>query len=532
MKKIYSLLFLLWTALIFIGCEGKGQLVIKEPPNAKVYIDGKYVGTTPIKLTLKEGKYKITVETSQFDSETKTVQIFFDRTVELSFNPKPKGILEADSKPQGAKVIDGKETLGKTPLKVKLDPGEHILVFKHGSLGASRKVKIEYKKITKLFVNLEKAVVHFYLDPPDAKLLIDDKPIKAPATLELEEGYHKAVVSKGVYEDEFKFYVKKGEEKKITYTLMDVQLPPIQAYAPIEFTKDYKFLISLGKGGIYFWDLEKLKPYISVYDPKDVRNFDKFINFDVSDDNKLIAGVKPIKALKYLLKDKTKKATKILIWDATTLAPIFSKVFYYDITGVAFSKDKNYLFMISKNGQLIKLDIKNKSINIDEITNASLTDIKRIDDRIYVSSDNGRIFAINSLNGDLILSKKIHSKKINRLEISKDGGFIITASNDGTVNILNRDCHIVNTINIKKPVLAANLSISNDALAYSVGKIVKVIDITDKFEKYSIKNLNADVIDIEFWTEDIMVTGSSMKKPEIKLWNKGHLLRKWVQTIE
>ncbi len=532
MRRLYIFLLTAIVPLLFLGCEGKGQLVIKEPPDAKVFIDGKYVGKTPIKLTLKEGRYKVTVETSEFDSETKIVQIFFDRTLELSFSPKPKGILEADSKPQGAKVIDGKEILGETPIRVKLDPGEHILVFKHGSLGASRKVKIEYKKVTKLFVNLEKAVVHFYLNPPDATLFIDGNPVTIPATLELDEGTHKAVVKKGVYEDEFKFYVKKGEEKKITYTLMDVQLPPIQAYAPIEFTKDYKFLVSLGKGGIYFWDLKELKPHISVYDPKDVRNFDKFINFDVSDDKKLIAGVKPIKALRYLLKDKNTPATKILIWNASTLSPVFSKVFYDRITGVSFSKDKNYLFMITDSGNLIKLNIKEGSTVQKQIDKTKLTDIKRLDDRIYISSSSGKIFALDSTGGDIILSKKVHDAKINRLEISKDGSFLVTASDDGKINILNRDLHIVHSFDIGKPVLAGNLSISNDALAYSTGKLVKVIDVTDKFEKYKIDDLNADVIDIEFWTEDIIITGSGVNKPEVKLWNKGHLLRKWVQTIE
>ncbi|NPA52017.1 MAG: PEGA domain-containing protein [Aquificae bacterium] len=532
MKKFFTLFGLFIFSVFLVACEGKGQLVIKEPPNAKVYINGKYVGTTPIKLTLKEGRYKVTVATSEFDEDTKIVQIFFDRTVELTFNPKPKGILEADSKPQGAKVIDGKEILGKTPLRVKLDPGEHILVFKYGSLGASRKVKIEYRKVTKLFVNLEKAVVHFYLDPEDAELYIDNKPIKAPATLELDEGEHIAIVKKGVYEDKFKFYVKKGEEKKITYKLMDVQLPPIQAYAPIEFTKDYKFLVSLGKGGIYFWDLEELKPHISVYDPQDVRNFDKFINFDVSDDKKLIVGVKPIKALKYLLEDKNKPATKILLWNALTLSPTFSQIFYYEIVGASVNKTKDRVFMITKNGDLLKLNITDNQISSVPLDNVPLTDIKRLEDKIYISSSSGKVVVIDSTSGDVLSSKEVHESTINRLEISKDGKYIITASNDGKVNLLDRDINIVKSFDIGKPVYAANISISDDALAYSVGKIVKVINISDLSQLYQIDDLNAKVIDIEFWTEDIIITGSGLEKPEVKLWNKGHLLRKWVQTIE
>ncbi len=532
MKKFLIFIFLIALSIYMVGCEGKGKLVIKEPPNAKVYINGKYVGTTPLELTLTEGKYKVTVETSEYDSETKIVQIFFDRTVELVFNPKPKGILKVDSIPQGAKVIEGKVTYGKTPLTVKLDPGEHLIVLKHGSLGASRKVKIEYRKTKELFVNLEKAVVHFYVHPEDAELIIDGKKISVPATLELDEGKHTAVVKKGVYEDTFKFSVKKGEEKKITYTLTDVQLPPIQAYAPIEFTKDYKFLVSLGKGGIYFWDLKDLKPHISVYDPKDVRNFDKFTNFDVSDDKKLIAGVKPIKALKYTLKYKDKPATKILIWNSETLLPVFSKIFYTNIMGVAFSSDNKHLFMCTDDGRVIKLSIKDGSTTENDIAESAFTDIKRFEDRIFISSENGRLFSIDSKTGELIAHKKVHDSRINRLEISKDGSFVITSSNDGKVHLINRDLHIVDTVDVGKPVLAANLSISDDSLAYSTGKEVKVISATDKYELYTIKDFNGNVIDVEFWTDDILITGSGINTPEIKLWNKGHLLRKWVQTIE
>lgn len=532
MKKFLFIPLLIISAVYLFGCEGKGKIVIKEPPNAKVYIDGKYVGTTPLELTLTEGKYKVTVETTEFDSETKTVQVFFDRVIELIFQPKPKGILKADSIPKGAKVIEGKVTYGKTPLSVKLDPGEHLIVFKHGSLGASRKVNIEYKKVTEIFVNLEKAVIHFNLNPPDAELYVDGKRIEAPATVELEEGVHKAEVKKGVYQDKFKFSVKKGEEKNITYTLKDVQLPPIQAYAPIEFTKDYKFLVSLGKGGIYLWDLKDFKPHISVYDPQDVRNFDRFSNFDVSDNNKLIAGVKPIIALKYTLKYKDRPATKILIWNAETLSPVFSKVFYEDIVGVSFSKDNKSLFMATNDGRIIKLDIKDGSTTETDLTNLKLTDIKRFEDRIFISSEGGRLFAIDSKTGELLLHKKVHDSKINRLEISKDGSFLITSSDDGRIHLINRNLNIVDTIDIGSPVLAANLSISDDALAYSIGKTVKVISATDKYELYTIKGFNGDVVDVEFWTDEILITASGIKTPEIKLWNKGHLLRKWVQTIE
>ncbi|MDQ7055433.1 MAG: PEGA domain-containing protein [Persephonella sp.] len=292
MKKIFAFFLLVAAAMFLSSCEGKGKLVIKEPPNADVYINGKHVGKTPIEVELKEGKYTVEVAVSPFEMERKkNVWVYFDHTTELSFRPSPKGILVVDTKPQGAEVIEGRNPLGRTPFKDKIDVGEHHIILKFGAVGTSRVVNIEYGKTTELFVNLEKAVVHFRANPSQATLSIDGKNVGSfPVDLELEEGIHHITVSHQHYTDTFRLKVKKGDEITVTYILTDVQLPPIQAYGPITFTPDKKYLITLGKAGIYFWDLKKFKPQISLYDPKDVGNFDKFINYAVSGRWSLCSG--------------------------------------------------------------------------------------------------------------------------------------------------------------------------------------------------------------------------------------------------
>ena len=536
MRKIFSFLSLILTALFFIGCEGKGTLEVDNPKGADVYINGKHVGKTPLKMELREDKYTITVATSPYDLETKkNVQIYYDHTTKLSFKPTPKGVLEINSKPEGASVLEGKEPLGKTPLKTKLDVGKHKLTIKLGSVGTKRVVDIEYGKTTKLFVNLEKAVIHFYANPSDAKLIIDGKDYgNFPKTVELEAGLHKITVSKPPYTDSFTLKVKKGDEFKITYVLEDVQLPPVQAYGPITFTPDNKYLVTMGKAGIYFWDLKKFKPQISLYDPKDVRNFDKFINFAISDNGLYVAGIKPIRKMAYALKDKEKKHDKILIWDMRTGSPILSKMYVMESKAVAFSKDNSKVYYITKEGLIKIADRKTGNIKADITLGEGYSFAKGKNGKIYIGSDKGTLFVFDTSTDKIEKTLKLSSDKINDIEISKDGKYIIIALQEGKVKILNAsDLSQYKEFNFNTPILSANISPENKKLAIGkTDKTVEVYNLEDGNLLYKIENLRAPVISLVFSNEEILITASSIDNPNVDIWKNGHLLKKWVQTIE
>ncbi|WP_457640436.1 PEGA domain-containing protein [Persephonella sp.] len=535
MKHLLRVFFLILAIFILASCEGKGKLIIKEPPNADVYINGEHVGKTPIELELKEAKYNITVATSPFDLETKKgVQIYFDHVTELKFNPTPKGVLIADSKPKGAQVIENKELIGITPVEEKIDVGEHHIIFKLGAVGTSRVVQIEYGKPTKIFVDLEKAVIHFYGKPADAVFYIDGKKIGSfPKTVELDEGIHRITVEKGVYKDSFGLKVKKGDEFKVKYVLEDVQLPPIQAYGPITFTPDYKYLVTIGKAGIYFWDIKKFKPQISLYDPKDVRNFDKFINFGISENGEFVAGIKPIRKLAYALEDKTNKYDKIVVWDMKTTFPVLSKLYPMESLAVAIGKGNKKLFFVTKEGSVKVADFKTgeikKEIPVDENVNTT----KYSEGVIFIGTKSGSIIVVDTVSETVKGKKKIHNNSVNSIEISKDKKYIITASNDGKVKILDTGLNIVKEFNFNTKILSANISPENKKLAIGKpDKSVEVYDINTGKLLYTIKDLKAPVISLAFANEEILITASSIKNPRVNIWKNGHFLRKWVQTIE
>ncbi len=536
MKKVYSLFLLFFVAVVLIGCEGKGTLEIDNPKNAKVYINGKEVGTTPFKTTLKEDKYTITVATSPFDLETKKdVQIYYDHTTKLDFKPTKKGLLVVNSKPQGAKVIEKNEVIGKTPLKIKLDIGKHKIIFVHGDVGTSRTVYLEYGKTTELFVNLEKAVLHLTADPSDAKLIVDGKEIGSfPTTVELDEGVHKLTVSRPPYVDTFTLKVKKGDEFRIQYVLREVQLPPVQAYGPITFTPNKKYLVTMGKAGIYFWDIKKFKPQISLYDPKDIRNFDKFINFGISSDGKYVVGIKPIRKMAYALKDKEKKHDKILVWDMRTTSPVLSKLYVMESKAVGFNKDSSKIYFITKDGVIKIADRKTGNIQGEIPFNDSYGFAKFGNGKIYIGTGSGKLVIFDTNQDKIVDTIPVANGKINDVELSQDKKYLVVASSDKSVKILDTQTNkVIGEFNFDNPILAVNLSPQNDKLAIS--KANNVVEVYDKDKKqmlYKIDNFQNPVISLAFANDEILITASSIKTPVVKIWKNGHLLKKWIQTIE
>ena len=532
LKTFILLLLISAFPLLFMSCEGKGKIVIEEPPNADVYINGKKVGKTPISLELREGKYNITVRTAPFVEETKkNVQVYFDKTIVLKFKPSPKGVLVADSIPQGAEVYDKREFLGTTPVKAMLNPGVHEIFFQKGKLSAVRKVNIEFKKETKLFVNLEKAIVHVNVNPSDAILIVDGKKYtKFPTTLELEEGVHNVAVKKGLYEDKFTLKVRKGYEINVSYELKPLQLPPVQAYGPIKFTNNGKYLVSMGKAGIYFWNINKFKPEISLWDPEDVRNFDKFINFGISNNDEFVVGIKPIRKLAYKFKDNKKK-DKILIWDLKTTAILSSKLYDIETIFATFTKDNSKVILLGKNGSIYLIDKNSGNLEEKENIGNNITAFSETKDFVVFADNKGNIYKLDkaSLN---IAKGKVFSSKINAIAVSKDDKYISVASNN-KVKLLNvADLKPINEKTFKENVSAVAISPSDKQIAVAFGKKVVVYDKQTEKPLYTIENLPAPIVSMLFKDEDILITASGIKTPYVGLWKKGQLLKKWVQSIE
>ncbi len=427
--------------------------------------------------------------------------------------------------------MEGRNYIGTTPFKEYFPVGKHLIIFKHGAVGTSRKVVIEYGKTVSIFVNLTKAVIHLNANPQDAKIYVDGKEIGTlPQNVELDEGVHKITVEKDVYKDTFTIKVKKGDEFYVNYTVEDVQLPPVQAYGPLYMTKDYEYFVSSGKAGIYFWDITDLKPHISLWDPEDVRNFDKFSTFAISDDGKFTTAIKPIKALAYKYKD-IENPVKILVWDNSTASVIVNKVFDVNVSLISFGKNGNNIYVFSKDGKGFVLDAKTGNKIKDISLNESLSVVKGYNNKIYAGTESGKLIVFDTNSDNIEKSENISSGIINDIQVSKDGKYLVIASKEAKVLNL-ADLNVFKNVSSNTNVLSANLSPSNSKIALAkADKTVDVYDINGS-KLYTISNFTVQPISVIFATEEITITVSSVENPTINLWYNGKLLRKWVQTIE
>jgi hypothetical protein len=118
--------------------------VDSAPPGAQVFVDGKPVGTTPVRVELNPGPHGVEFKLKQA-TRTQTIEIQkgVELPVNIEWNPRRTGTLEVASTPAGAKVlVDGRER-GQTPLTLTdLGVGAHTVQIESSEGSVSRKVDI------------------------------------------------------------------------------------------------------------------------------------------------------------------------------------------------------------------------------------------------------------------------------------------------------------------------------------------------------------------------------------------------------
>ena len=178
-----------------------GSLALtSNPPEAKIYIDGQYVGVTPKYIpALWPGNHTVKFEYNNhwYESETKTVTIAHDKHSELSLN-KECGSLYVSSNQSARLYINDKE-VGDTPMKLSaIWVGEYTVTVKHSS-GETQTKTINITKGKETKVNFEKADGSLFVTsiPDNATVIIDGKSVgKTPLYMpKILSGEHKVTVT-------------------------------------------------------------------------------------------------------------------------------------------------------------------------------------------------------------------------------------------------------------------------------------------------------------------------------------------------
>lgn len=171
---------------------GSIRITARKVKDAEVFVDGDALGTAPIELKrIVSGPHSVRVAAEGYQPyETKVVVRDGQEALVTAVLKPHFGILMVNSQPGGANVvIDGKPR-GQTPLRVKLEPGEHQVVVSgadpaHGK--EERTLKIRLRKNHKLNVKLPVKTGSLMIDtiPFAARIELDGKD-RGPAPLSLK----------------------------------------------------------------------------------------------------------------------------------------------------------------------------------------------------------------------------------------------------------------------------------------------------------------------------------------------------------
>lgn len=187
-----SLILIILILLILSSCVSNiGTLTIDSyPKDAEVYINGEYIGNSPISKKLSVGTYSVEVKKEGYKDYKKDVEIKKGKETILIANLERKigGIKIETDPPQATVFIDGKN-YGTTPLEIyDLEVGKHELVItKEGYKSITKEVLIS-DEILEISEILEKGVGKIYINsnPKGATVIIDGKEVgKTP--IEIEE---------------------------------------------------------------------------------------------------------------------------------------------------------------------------------------------------------------------------------------------------------------------------------------------------------------------------------------------------------
>lgn len=136
---------------------GEGELVVQtRPVSARVSIDGKERGVTPLTLRLPSGAHVLEVQVGK--SEPRVIPLTIQAGVQTAQYIELQGVqatgsLEIKSEPSGARVMIDGQPRGTTPATIRdLPAGDHSVVLEAGGRKATQAVKIEPGSTAQLVV--------------------------------------------------------------------------------------------------------------------------------------------------------------------------------------------------------------------------------------------------------------------------------------------------------------------------------------------------------------------------------------------
>ncbi len=156
-----------WVAFT-VGTGGAIVDLRTTPPRATAYVDGHFIGTTPVvEKHLAPGKHVLRVTKFGHVSLVREIDLHTGRnTLKFDLTERPGGILDVSTTPSGAEIFVDGEPGGHTPKTIKelSTGGHHVRLTLVNYLDWMKTVNIEEDKTVKLDVKLKTRTEAVYLE--------------------------------------------------------------------------------------------------------------------------------------------------------------------------------------------------------------------------------------------------------------------------------------------------------------------------------------------------------------------------------
>ena len=126
-----------------------------SPSSARIFLNNKFAGTSPIKASFPPGKYQIKIEKAGFQSREFSVDLRtnFERTYNLVKLESPQILIKVH--PWADVFIDGKFAGQIPPVKkIPIQVGKHTIKFKRNGQFVDKNIEIKRGKNLEVFMNL------------------------------------------------------------------------------------------------------------------------------------------------------------------------------------------------------------------------------------------------------------------------------------------------------------------------------------------------------------------------------------------
>ncbi|QDA31598.1 PEGA domain-containing protein [Thermococcus indicus] len=205
-----------------------GYLTIySSPSGAEVYLNGTYIGTTPVENhKLDVGTYEIEIKKESYSQYTQKVTINPGETTTLNVNLNElPASLRIESTPSGAEVYINGDYYGTTPIETTLSAGTYtIRITKQDYEDYTTKITLEAGGEKKLTATLTPKFGYLTVtsSPSGAEVYVDSNYIGTTPLedYKLSTGEHSVVVKKNDYQDyETTVTIEPGKTEKLEVTL-------------------------------------------------------------------------------------------------------------------------------------------------------------------------------------------------------------------------------------------------------------------------------------------------------------------------